>query len=946
MSPGCFHAAAFLLPLLVTVGMMALLHVTPFGERTFLLHDMKRQYVAFYAEYRRILRGDGSLFYSLRRGLGGSVAELFAYYLSSPFLFLLPLFPEERLPEAVSLILALKTGACGLTCSIFLRGILLQESDDDGIAALLSQAVIIACGASFALSSFMVANMTNTMWTDAILLAPLLFLACFRLFQGRSPLPLAILTGLVLYTNYYIAFMIFLFEVIAVAAHLPQLRREHRLRLVPRFIVSSVLGAGLVSFMILPAYFPLTDSLRERAFAETGGLLTGLTTGQILSKLFSLAFDSLQVFEGSPHLFAGILLLLPLLLYFTDRALPLEERLRSLLLLAILWISFVLEPLNLLWHVGTQPSGYLYRYAFLFVLLFVTFAARELLQIIRRFSADSYATAEGHASSVESSEVRVPSAGGHALSNEGHTSSDEGHAPQATGPASTSANDNALTVRRNLYLRIIISCIVLAAVAAYVFTRYIPYLSSGKKVYNTALLCILAVSAIVLCRLSADRRRRIPAVCLAALLLFVHFADLGLNASVIFLQEDLQGISRSDYRAACARIPSQLVQLEEEKNKHGLFRIESLAPLEQNDALLFGYAGATYYSSDITDEARTFMRRLGYAYDEFSYSFIEDGTASASAALGIRYLLTAEGAPQERPALPMALRIPADASSGAPADTSDPFTFTQALLRAASGTDAELFLPAAITGLEDNAAEGTASVSTASSDAAQATAQVSTAAKLVRQFRVTPAADGRVYFCLTGVTEPRNLTVEAEGLAPLQYANYEHDHNLDLGEHSAGEDFVLTIRIYDDLPLTEQPVAVTEDTGALQALLQSLEDTGRSGGLFCRSGRDAANLYASFAANSGAPSDCLLLLPHSEEWEVTSGGKALATEPFFGLFTRVRMPQDAPAPQRIDLSFHPKGLRGGLLLSAASAVLLAFYILFLRRARADRPAAFEPYRSE
>ena len=909
MSPGCFHAAAFLLPLLVTVGMMALLHVTPFGERTFLLHDMKRQYVAFYAEYRRILRGDGSLFYSLRRGLGGSVAELFAYYLSSPFLFLLPLFPEERLPEAVSLILALKTGACGLTCSVFLRGVLLQESDDDGIAALLSQAVIIACGASFALSSFMVANMTNTMWTDAILLAPLLFLACFRLFQGRSPLPLAILTGLVLYTNYYIAFMIFLFEVIAVAAHLPQLRREHRLRLVPRFIVSSVLGAGLVSFMILPAYFPLTDSLRERAFAETGGLLTGLTTGQILSKLFSLAFDSLQVFEGSPHLFAGILLLLPLLLYFTDRALPLEERLRSLLLLAILWISFVLEPLNLLWHVGTQPSGYLYRYAFLFVLLFVTFAARELLQIIRGFTADSYAAAEGHATYGEDHE---PSNEVHVSTADGHAASSEGHAPSAEGNVSSMVSDNAgSAARRSLYFRIIVSCLVLAAVAAYVFTRYIPYLSSGKKAYNTALLCILAVSALVLCRLSADRRHRISAACLAALLLVVHFADLGLNASVIFLQEDLQGISRSDYRAACARIPGQLAQLEEEKNKHGLFRTEFLAPLEQNDALLFGYPGATYYSSDITDEARTFMRRLGYAYDEFSYSFIEDGTASASAALGIRYLLTSEGAPQARPALPMALRIPADASSGAPADTSDPFTFTQALLRAASGTDAELFLPAAITDLEDGANQ-------------------------LHHLRITPAADGRVYFCMTGVTEPRNLTVEAEDLAPLQYANYEHDHILDLGEHSAGEDFVLTIRIYDDLPLTEQPVAVTEDTGALQALLQSLEDTGRSGGLFCRSGRDAANLYASFAANSSAPSDCLLLLPHSEEWEVTSGGKALATEPFFGLFTRVRMPQDAPAPQRIDLSFHPKGLRGGILLSAASAVLLTFYILVLRRRSAPR----------
>ena len=697
--------------------------------------------------------------------------------------------------------------------------------------------------------------------------------------------------------------------------------------------------------MILPAYFPLTDSLRERAFAETGGLLTGLTTGQILSKLFSLAFDSLQVFEGSPHLFAGILLLLPLLLYFTDRALPLEERLRSLLLLAILWISFVLEPLNLLWHVGTQPSGYLYRYAFLFVLLFVTFAARELLQIIRGFTADSYAAAEGHATYGEDHE---PSNEVHVSTADGHAASSEGHAPSAEGNVSSMVSDNAgSAARRSLYFRIIVSCLVLAAVAAYVFTRYIPYLSSGKKVYNTALLCILAVSALVLCRLSADRRHRIPAACLAALLLVVHFADLGLNASVIFLQEDLQGISRSDYRAACARIPSQLVQLEEEKNKHGLFRIESLAPLEQNDALLFGYPGATYYSSDITDEARTFMRRLGYAYDEFSYSFIEDGTASASAALGIQYLLTAEGTPQERPALPMALRIPTDASSGAPADTSDPFTFTQALLRAASGTDAELFLPAAIMTLDDGASEDTVSASAAPSDAsqaaaqnvsdaAQATPQDTAAAKLVRHLRITPAADGRVYFCLTGVTEPRNLMVEAENLAPLQYANYEHDHILDLGEHSAGEDFVLTIRIYDDLPLTEQPVAVTEDTGALQALLQSLEDTGRSGGLFCRSGRDAANLYASFAANSGAPSDCLLLLPHSEEWEVTSGGKALATEPFFGFFTRVRMPQDAPAPQRIDLSFHPKGLRGGILLSAASAVLLTFYILVLRRRSAPR----------
>ena len=44
------------------------IHLSPFGDKTFLYDDMKRQYVDFYAFYRSILGGKNDLVYSSRRG--------------------------------------------------------------------------------------------------------------------------------------------------------------------------------------------------------------------------------------------------------------------------------------------------------------------------------------------------------------------------------------------------------------------------------------------------------------------------------------------------------------------------------------------------------------------------------------------------------------------------------------------------------------------------------------------------------------------------------------------------------------------------------------------------------------------------------------------------------------------------------------------------------------
>jgi len=54
--------------------------VVPFGDKTWLSFDMKRQYVDFYAYYRTVLNGDNNVFYSFSTALGSGTIGFFVYY--------------------------------------------------------------------------------------------------------------------------------------------------------------------------------------------------------------------------------------------------------------------------------------------------------------------------------------------------------------------------------------------------------------------------------------------------------------------------------------------------------------------------------------------------------------------------------------------------------------------------------------------------------------------------------------------------------------------------------------------------------------------------------------------------------------------------------------------------------------------------------------------------
>ena len=89
--------AAFALPVLLCLMILALFGQYPFGNHTLLIWDMNWQYSSFLVHLHDILHGEASAWYTFSRAIGGDMYGVGAYYLFSPYNLLFYFFDEQNL---------------------------------------------------------------------------------------------------------------------------------------------------------------------------------------------------------------------------------------------------------------------------------------------------------------------------------------------------------------------------------------------------------------------------------------------------------------------------------------------------------------------------------------------------------------------------------------------------------------------------------------------------------------------------------------------------------------------------------------------------------------------------------------------------------------------------------------------------------------------------------
>lgn len=380
---------SFLIPLLIYWLMFILRGVYPFGNGSVLVLDLNGQYVYFFEALQKAMHGDADLLYSWARSLGGEFTGIYAYYLASPLSWLVGLFSENHITEALLLIHLLKCGIAGCTMSFYLKKTQPQIKD----------MWIILYSTLYALSGYVIAFGHNTMWMDALMLLPLVIYGVEQIINRQKALLFVVTMTLTLISTFYIGYMVCLFVLIYFfyyyVSHSGGYRnnyygeRFHFLKSLGRMGLAAALSIGMAMVILLPTYYSLTFGKTSFSGADIDytsltsilnyfkemEITTQFDTIDLMAKLLPGGYDTVRP-DGMPFLYCGLLTLLTLPLFFLSKTVRIREKVGAGLILSVMFLTMQNNITDIIWHCFQRPNWLNYRYSFMIIFLLIIFACR------------------------------------------------------------------------------------------------------------------------------------------------------------------------------------------------------------------------------------------------------------------------------------------------------------------------------------------------------------------------------------------------------------------------------------------------------------------------------------------------------------------------------------------------------------------------------------------
>ncbi|MDR3189859.1 MAG: YfhO family protein [Lactobacillaceae bacterium] len=348
---------SFLLPIAIMLSYFAYRGMAPFGSSSILTVDLGQQYVDFFAGFKHtLLHQPTTLIYDFAKGLGGETYGDWAYYLLSPFNFLLLPFSNANLPIGILFVTVLKYGFAGWSMAWALREMHWQTGWNLPVFAV-----------SYAFMGWFVANDLNLLWLDAAILLPLIIVGLERYLDGRSHWRFIWALTAIFIVNYYMAYMIGIFLVLYVIWRLfwqPYSVME-RLLILGKFSFGAIMSIGLSTVVWLPTAVTLMNSKGQHMLENVQNHFEYMPA-DLLGKLFLGSFNFEQMQSGIPNIFVGSFALIVFWIFMTYKAIRWQTRLVAFLITAFLVVSMMYAPLDVAWHGFQFPVWYPYRFSFVF----------------------------------------------------------------------------------------------------------------------------------------------------------------------------------------------------------------------------------------------------------------------------------------------------------------------------------------------------------------------------------------------------------------------------------------------------------------------------------------------------------------------------------------------------------------------------------------------------
>lgn len=358
---------AFFIPIIVLLLSFLILGIYPFGDKSIIVIDSNTQYTEFITYFRSILLGNNNFLYTFSATLGQNFISLLGYYLMSPFNILSIFFKPYNMKLFMTIIILLKIGLCSLTMEIYI--------------SKTYKNVNILFSICYGLMMYNIMYMYHLMWLDSLIMFPLVVVGIDYIFNKKSPVLYIVSLGLSIIFNYYIGFIICITSLIYfIYKYLFNRDSINKFKVITDYIVSSLFGGLLSSFMLIPSVMGLQGgkaslSLFNLTFDKNISLF------KVLAKTFVTSTGNGETWRGGPMIYCSVLVLMLVILYFLNRKIDKRDKLYSFGLIMVFVLSFIIKDFDTLFHGFNIPNCFDFRHAFVLVFFLINIAIKSYLSL-------------------------------------------------------------------------------------------------------------------------------------------------------------------------------------------------------------------------------------------------------------------------------------------------------------------------------------------------------------------------------------------------------------------------------------------------------------------------------------------------------------------------------------------------------------------------------------
>lgn len=331
----------------------------PFGEGSVAITDLYSQYLPLLYHFYDVVTGQKNLFLDFSVSGGANLYADTINEVLNPFNYVLLLFGRGRIYQAVNVLVLLYSTASAVTAHIFLEKTASGRRFQNVPLALCYG----CCG-------YMAYNYQIIKWMIFPVIFPLFCLALLRLLREKKGAWYAVLLAWQLMLSIQLGFMTLLFSLFAGAIWLYTCeRKENRTKKMGCMGIYTLIGICISAAVLLPSAILLLQSARSGENLSYFGVMKRHGLDDLFERLFQIANPVLMGLLFASGRF-----------WIRKRCSAAEQEKRSaaerfwLYLTGFLWLTVLLEPANLLWHMGSYVC-FPVRYGYMAVLSMAALAA-------------------------------------------------------------------------------------------------------------------------------------------------------------------------------------------------------------------------------------------------------------------------------------------------------------------------------------------------------------------------------------------------------------------------------------------------------------------------------------------------------------------------------------------------------------------------------------------